>query len=254
MGAGARPHSVRGDRGRRGLGPAAARRSAGTGNRLGFSALRRRIEARGDQPGRDERRVCAGGLHPYRWDLLAAAYRAVAADCRARGVPCIWVLIPRVGRVVDPVQHRRLLDLAQATGFAAVVDVSDAFDRSDPATLAIHPSDFHPNTEGHALLARRLAEALWPLPALRALLWPPNDDAQRKAQAIAGQEGAGVSDAEGKFQANQAMDLLKKAVGMGYRDAASLRTESALDPLREREDFKKLLAELDKPSPPGPEK
>ncbi len=126
----------------------------------------------------------ARALHPYRWDLLAAAYRAVAADCRAQGVPCLWVLIPRVGRVVDPAQHRRLLDLAKAAGFTAVVDVSDAFDRSDPATLAIHPSDFHPNALGHALLARRLAEALSPLPALRAVLEPRTDDTQRKSQPI----------------------------------------------------------------------
>ncbi len=127
---------------------------------------------------------CARALHPYRWDLLEVVYRAVAAECRARGVPCLWVLIPRVGRVVDPAQHRRLLDLARAVGFTAVVDVSDAFDRSDPATLAIHPSDFHPNALGHALLARRLAEALSPLPALRPLLGAPHDDAQHKAQAI----------------------------------------------------------------------
>jgi hypothetical protein len=120
---------------------------------------------------------CVQALEPFRWDLLAAAYRAVAADCRARGVPCLWVLIPRVGRTVGPAQHRRLLDLARAAGFTAVVDVSDAFDKSDPATLAIHPSDFHPNAEGHALLARRLAEALWPLPAIRQLLGPPNDEA-----------------------------------------------------------------------------
>ena len=95
------------------------------------------------------------------------------ADCRARGVPCLWVLIPRVGRVVGPAQHRRLLDLAKAAGFTAVVDVSDAFDGSDPATLAIHPSDFHPNALGHTLLARRMAEALWPLQALQPLLGPP---------------------------------------------------------------------------------
>jgi lysophospholipase L1-like esterase len=74
---------------------------------------------------------------------------------------------------VAPAQHRRLLDLAKAAGFTAVVDVSDAFDGSDPATLAIHPSDFHPNALGHTLLARRMAEALWPLPALQPLLGPP---------------------------------------------------------------------------------
>jgi lysophospholipase L1-like esterase len=114
----------------------------------------------------------ARALRPYRWDLLAAVYRAVAADCRTRGVPCLWVLIPRVGRVVGPDEHCRLLCAARAAGFTAVVDISDAFDDFDPADLAIHPSDFHPNAEGHALLARRLAQALWPLPALRPLQRP----------------------------------------------------------------------------------
>jgi hypothetical protein len=114
----------------------------------------------------------ARALWPYRWELLEAAYRAVAADCRSRGVPCLWVLIPRVGRVAGPVEHRRLLDLARAAGFAAVLDLSDSFDGCDPAALAIHPSDFHPNAEGHALLARRLAGALWPLPQLGPLREP----------------------------------------------------------------------------------
>ena len=71
---------------------------------------------------------------------------------------------------------------------------------------------------------------------------------------LVGQEGAGVSDAERKVHADQAIVLLRKAVDMGYRDAAGFRTESALDPLRERDDFKNLLAELEKPSPPRPEK
>jgi lysophospholipase L1-like esterase len=114
----------------------------------------------------------ARALRPYRWELVAAAYQAVAADCQARGVPCLWVLIPRVGRAVEPAEHERLLDLAQAAGFTAVVDISDAFDGVDPADVAIHPSDFHPNAEGHALLARRLNQALWPLPALRPLHGP----------------------------------------------------------------------------------
>ena len=127
---------------------------------------------------------CTAALRPYRWDLLAAVYRAVAADCRARGVPCLWVLIPRVGRVVGPAEQRRLLELARAAGFTAVVDASDAFDGFDPATLAIHPSDFHPNAEGHALLARRLAAAIWPQPALKPLWGSSHDDTQLKAVPI----------------------------------------------------------------------
>ena len=46
--------------------------------------------------------------------------------------------------------------------------------------------------------------------------------------------------------ADRAMELLKKAVKLGYKDAAHLKTDTDLDPLREREDFKKLLAELEK--------
>ena len=53
-----------------------------------------------------------------------------------------------------------------------------------------------------------------------------------------------MSAAEGKAEAAQAMALLRKAVDMGYRDTSAFRTDSALDPLREREDFKKLLTEL----------
>jgi hypothetical protein len=114
----------------------------------------------------------AQALRPYRWELLAEVYRAVAADCQARSVPCLWILIPRVGRVVEPDEHRRLLDLTQAAGFTAVVDISDAFDDFDPADLALNPNDFHPNALGHSVIARRLARALWPLPELGRLRGP----------------------------------------------------------------------------------
>jgi hypothetical protein len=53
--------------------------------------------------------------------------------------------------------------------------------------------------------------------------------------------------AEAKSEAEQAMAVLRKTVDMGYCNAADFRTEPALDPLRNREDFKKLLEELEKP-------
>ena len=68
---------------------------------------------------------------------------------------------------------------------------------------------------------------------------------------LAGQEGTGVSAAEGKAHADQAMALLRKAVD-GFRDIHHYRTEGALDPLREREDFKKLLTELEQKSAAKP--
>lgn len=46
--------------------------------------------------------------------------------------------------------------------------------------------------------------------------------------------------------ADRAMELLRKSVKAGYKDVAHLKQDKDLDPLRERDDFKKLLAELQK--------
>jgi len=50
---------------------------------------------------------------------------------------------------------------------------------------------------------------------------------------------------------DRAMECLNKAVRAGFRDAREMKRETALDSLRDRDDFKKLLAELtgsDRPS------
>jgi hypothetical protein len=46
-------------------------------------------------------------------------------------------------------------------------------------------------------------------------------------------------------QADLAMEWLKKAIAAGYKDVAQIKTDSDLDSLRTREDFKKLLAEVE---------
>jgi serine/threonine protein kinase len=45
-------------------------------------------------------------------------------------------------------------------------------------------------------------------------------------------------------EADKAMSWLKKAVAAGYKDAAHMQKDKDLDALRDREDFKKLMAEL----------
>jgi hypothetical protein len=44
--------------------------------------------------------------------------------------------------------------------------------------------------------------------------------------------------------ANRAMELLQTAVKAGYKDAAHMNKDTDIDSLRDREDFKKLMAEL----------
>ena len=49
-----------------------------------------------------------------------------------------------------------------------------------------------------------------------------------------------------KEYADRAMELLRKAVKEGWNDAAHTAYDTDLDALRNREDFKKLLADLEK--------
>src|SRR5262245_27343296 len=49
--------------------------------------------------------------------------------------------------------------------------------------------------------------------------------------------------ADRKKQGDLAMDWLKRAVAAGFGPVARLKEEAELNPLREREDFKKLIAE-----------
>ena len=44
--------------------------------------------------------------------------------------------------------------------------------------------------------------------------------------------------------ADRAMDLLRHAVTAGFKDAATLKEDHEFDPLRGRDDFKKLLDEI----------
>jgi hypothetical protein len=45
--------------------------------------------------------------------------------------------------------------------------------------------------------------------------------------------------------AERAMGLIKRAVAMGYRHPAAMRADHDLDALRDRDDFRKLLADLE---------
>jgi hypothetical protein len=56
------------------------------------------------------------------------------------------------------------------------------------------------------------------------------DDQQRKESA--------------QFYTDAAMKLLRDAVSKGYKDVAHMKKDTDLDPLRQRDHFQKLVAEL----------
>jgi tetratricopeptide (TPR) repeat protein len=57
---------------------------------------------------------------------------------------------------------------------------------------------------------------------------------------------------EADFEADLAIRWLKQAIAAGYQDVAGIKKQSDLDSLRSREDFKKLVAELDAKKPKMP--
>jgi hypothetical protein len=68
--------------------------------------------------------------------------------------------------------------------------------------------------------------------------------------SVAGVPGTGLSAIDRVALGDQAMALLRRAASMGYRDPDKYRTESALDPLRGRDDFPLLLMDLVIPADP----
>jgi serine/threonine-protein kinase len=62
-------------------------------------------------------------------------------------------------------------------------------------------------------------------------------------------EGSGLTAAGARAAADTAMATLRRAIAAGYRDVASLRKDTDLAALRQRDDFQKLLRELEAKAP-----
>jgi hypothetical protein len=67
---------------------------------------------------------------------------------------------------------------------------------------------------------------------------------------LAGKGGSGIAAAEAASQAEEAMVILRGAFADGYRDIDTLRVEPGLDPLRPRDDFRRLMMDLSFPVEP----
>jgi hypothetical protein len=102
-------------------------------------------------------------LRPFYWGLYDATLGQIAAECRISGVPLLIVVIPRVGKADAPAIRAepvaRLKAIAAHHG-VTVFDLSDTFDKVDPATLEIAAWDDHPNALGYRRLFLALARAV----------------------------------------------------------------------------------------------
>jgi tetratricopeptide (TPR) repeat protein len=67
---------------------------------------------------------------------------------------------------------------------------------------------------------------------------------------LAGRSGSGVPASESPGEAIAALSALREAAELGYRNVDQYRTDPALDPIRDRADFKRLMIDLAMPAEP----
>jgi tetratricopeptide (TPR) repeat protein len=72
-----------------------------------------------------------------------------------------------------------------------------------------------------------------------------------KLAGAAADNGSGLSAAEARAEADQAMAVLRRAVAAGFNTAEKIQTDPDLDSLHNRDDFKKLIQELQQPKKPA---
>ena len=114
-------------------------------------------------------------LRPRYWPIYDATLGELAAECRSEGVPLACLIVPRVGKADAP--EVRAERVARLRGIAAhhaltMFDLTDTFDRLDPAKVEIAAWDDHPNASGHRRLFLALARALVKDKALYQTLFP----------------------------------------------------------------------------------
>jgi lysophospholipase L1-like esterase len=95
-------------------------------------------------------------LQPYREDILRDVYQKYAEVTRAKGVPFVWIYLPRVRTEEPPATELRL---AQQAGLITL-ELTGVYDGYDYAPLRLAPWDEHPNAVGHRLIADKLYEVL----------------------------------------------------------------------------------------------
>jgi hypothetical protein len=155
-------------------------------------------------------------LRPYYWWLYDVTLGAIAAECRAKGLPVVMVIIPRVGKADVPALRAEPVAMLKALAGhqgLPVYDLSDTFDQLDPAKLEIAAWDDHPNALGHHRLFLALARALVKDHEIYRLLFHADQRQSPAAplpQTLAGEGDAGSSTARFRLYGSASLPRLDK--------------------------------------------
>jgi eukaryotic-like serine/threonine-protein kinase len=168
-----------------------------------------------------------------------------------RAVDCLKTVYDKEPRDVTAKYYLRSSYEGRAITFEELQKFAEAVKDWDQA-IALSPPAEQPGYRGWALISRvgagMLSEAVAEVAELtKSSNW---NAGQWYNLACACSVASGqIADKKAEYT-DRAMEFLTTAVEAGWNDAAQMKADTDLDPLRAREDFKKLLAELEAKFPP----
>ncbi|MCG3119049.1 MAG: hypothetical protein ALAOOOJD_01377 [bacterium] len=99
-------------------------------------------------------------LKPYGNEMLGWLYARFAEICRQHSIQPIYVYTPVVHKLEkDAERDAYFMGVARENGFV-IIDISDAYENQNKDSLRVAEWDWHPNAEGHRLLADRLYQTI----------------------------------------------------------------------------------------------
>jgi len=97
-------------------------------------------------------------LKPFARQIVGRVYADILQQCRQRGILPVWLYLPMPAGLRDvAIVPSKLIGLAKESGFV-VLDLSKWNVNRAPEEL--RADRFHPNAEGHRLIAECLEAAL----------------------------------------------------------------------------------------------
>jgi serine/threonine protein kinase/tetratricopeptide (TPR) repeat protein len=194
----------------------------------------------------------------------ALAIRRRLAQANPANPGCRNDLADSHTQAADALRRLGRQDEARAD-YEAAIAIREVLARESPTKPDYHYQAFPTRRLGLTRLAdgdapgaaadtRRALGFLNGMPTRDAHEWFETACCHATLSALASREGSGVPAADRPKEAELAIELLKKAIGLGYRNPGTYRLETALDALRDHENFQKLMAKLEAKTPADPGK
>lgn len=131
---------------------------------IGYPHLQTLIEQAGIQRS-DSEDVFLSKIEPYRDAIVRWGYERVAACAREMGALPIWIFVPALDDNQEPGEDEELAKMAAELGFLTI-NLNNSFGQIPAEQLKIAAWDFHPNVEGHTLMAKEFIRQLEQNPSL----------------------------------------------------------------------------------------